>query len=68
MMVQPLCSCFFKGDIDMFEKIKEKLDKVDIDELAFEELLIYVKIKKTIAEYNSIVDINKKIMEENKNE
>lgn len=52
----------------MFEKIKEKLDKVDIDELTFEELLIYVKIKKTIAEYNSIVDINKKIMEENKNE
>lgn len=48
----------------MFEKITEKLDKVNIDDLTFEELLIYVKIKKTIAEYQSIIDMNSKIMEE----
>ena len=50
----------------MFEKIKKKLENVNIDKLTFEELLIYVKIKKIIAEYNAIVEINNKNMEDNK--
>lgn len=48
----------------MFEKIKERMKEVNVDELTFEELLIFVKIETTIAEYENILSMNGKNMEE----